>query len=292
VSTPPRVSLPANAMVDEWHARHTHRAVMTAGMENARAWALLVPGFTGSKEDFIALPEPLEEAGIGMVTFDQIGQHESAGSDAPEDYALDELAKDVAAIIETAQRTFGRTDPPHLLGHSFGGLVAQQSLIRRYVEPRSFIAFCTGPGALPPERWGALPDLVAALPHTDLAELWERKCELDAAAGAPLPPHEVQEFLASRWMRNHPRQLKQFAHILMEQPSFLDELARVVRDGLPMAVMWGEHDDAWPIPLQAQMAARLGVPGIELPGVGHSPNAEDPAGTVAALVRFWDGRLD
>jgi pimeloyl-ACP methyl ester carboxylesterase len=269
--------------------RNTHRSVLSAGMADCDAWAVLIPGFTGSKEDFIALPEPLAASGVGMVTFDQIGQHESAGSDDPEDYALDELAKDTAAIIEYAKVRFDRSDEPHLLGHSFGGLVAQQALVAEHLEPRSFIAFCTGPGGLPAERWGALPDLVDALPHTDLGELWERKLEIDAEAGAPLPPREVQEFLASRWMRNHPRQLKQFAHILMEQPSFTSRLRSVVDRGLRMAVMWGQFDDAWPIPMQQAMARQLGVPGIELPGVGHSPNAEDPVGTAAALLQFWRG---
>lgn len=268
--------------------RNTHRAVLFSQMADCESWAVLIPGFTGSKEDFIALPEPLAAGGVGMVTFDQIGQHESAGSDDPEDYALDELARDTAAIIAHAKRVFGRSDDPHLLGHSFGGLVAQQALVAEHLQPRSFTAFCTGPGGLPANRWGALPDLVDALPHTDLGELWERKLAIDAAAGAPLPPREVQEFLASRWMRNHPRQLKQFAHILMEQPEFTDRLRDVVRSGLRMAVMWGELDDAWPIPVQRTMAERLGVPAIELPGVGHSPNAEDPAGTAAALLRFWN----
>jgi len=287
VSTPPHVKLPALASIEQWKVRNTHRAVLSAGMADCESWALLIPGFTGSKEDFIALPEPLVAGGVGMVTFDQIGQHESPGSDDPEDYALDELARDTAAIIEHAKLRFGRADEPHLLGHSFGGLVAQQALVAEHLQPRSFTALCTGPGALPPERWGALPALVEALPHTDLSELWERKLELDAAAGAPAPPHEVQEFLASRWMRNHPRQLKQFAHILMDQPSFTDSLREVVNHGLRMAVMWGEYDDAWPIAMQREMAERLHVPGIELPGVSHSPNAEDPAGTAAALLQFW-----
>lgn len=287
LSTPPHVNLPPIASIEDWHVRNTHRAVLTAGMSECDAWALLIPGFTGSKEDFIALPEPLLAGGFGMVTFDQIGQHESAGSDDPEDYALDELARDTAAIIEYAKHRFGRNDEPHVLGHSFGGLVAQQALVAEHLAPQSFIAFCTGPGGLPPERWGALPALVDALPHTDLGELWRRKLELDAESGAPMPPAEVQEFLASRWMRNHPRQLKQFAQILMDQPEFTERLRRVVDSGLRMAVMWGEFDDAWPLSMQQAMADRLGVPGIELPGVGHSPNAEDPAATAAALLRFW-----
>lgn len=287
VSTPPRVTVPDIATVETWDCGDTTRAVMHAGMDECAAWALLIPGFTGSKEDFIAMPTPLTAAGFGMVTFDQIGQHESWGSDEPEDYELGALADDVQCIIESAQRRFGRTDQPHIVGHSFGGLVAQQFLISDHVLPRSFIAFCTGPGALPSERWGALPALTSALPHTDLGELWERKLELDAEQGAPQPPREIQEFLASRWMRNHPRQLKQFAHILMEQPSFIEPMTAIASDGLPIAVMWGEYDDAWPIAMQKDMAGAWSAPTIELAGVGHSPNAEDPERTARAWVTVW-----
>ena len=59
--------------------------------------------------------------------------------------------------------------------------------------------------------------------------------------------------------------------------------------GLPTVVMWGEHDDAWPVATQRSMAARLGAPAVELPGLGHSPNAQDPQATVAALLAAWGG---
>jgi pimeloyl-ACP methyl ester carboxylesterase len=37
------------------------------------------------------------------------------------------------------------------------------------------------------------------------------------------------------------------------------------------------------------MATALGATAIELPGVGHSPNAEAPELTVESLLRFWRG---
>jgi pimeloyl-ACP methyl ester carboxylesterase len=285
MSTPPRVTLPSTASVEQWDVRGGHRAVLHAGLEDSHTWIVMVPGFTGSKEDFIALPDLLVEGGVGMLTFDQFGQYESASSDDPAAYSLDALAEDVGSIIAIAHERFGRSDPPHLLGHSFGGLVAQQAVVNGQFDIRSFIAFCTGPGALPPERWGALPDLVAALPHTDLAELWQRKLELDEAAGVLAPPEEIQDFLRTRWVRNHPNQLKQFAHTLMEQPSFTDRLRQKVEAGLATSVIWGEHDDAWPIVTQQRMAHELGVSGVEIPGVGHSPNAEAPELTARTLVQ-------
>jgi pimeloyl-ACP methyl ester carboxylesterase len=58
-------------------------------------------------------------------------------------------------------------------------------------------------------------------------------------------------------------------------------------DDLPVTVMWGEDDDAWPIAVQADLAASLGADAIVLPSVGHSPNTQDPAALVEALLGAW-----
>ena len=262
---------------------------MHSSMDRCDSWAVMVPGFTGSKEDFIALPPLLAAAGVGLVTFDQLGQYRSDGSDEPSDYAIELLAGDVAEIIAQAAARFGRTDEPHLVGHSFGGLVAQQALVAGVVRPVDFVAFCTGPGALPPERWGALPHLMDALPGTHLDELWRVKRELEEDEGAAPAPAHIEAFLRERWVANSPVQLRENGRTLMVQPSFVPALRPVVEAGLPLTVMWGEHDDAWPVDMQSRMAADLGVPTIEIAGVGQSPNAEAPQAMVDALLRAWRG---
>jgi pimeloyl-ACP methyl ester carboxylesterase len=265
---------------------------MHSGLDEAADWAVLVPGFTGSKEDFIALPPLLAEHGIGLLSYDQVGQHESDGSDQPGDYALPMLAADLAALIDEAARRHGRSDRPHLVGHSFGGLVAQQAVSTKVVQPRSLVLLCSGPGALPPERQGPLPTLVEALPGTDLGTLWRLKGEADERARArsmrvAAPSASVEAFLERRWMANHPMQLREFGRILLEQPALTDEVAAVVQAGLHTSVLWGEHDDAWPIPMQRALAQALGAQAFEIAGVGHSPNAEQPEALVAALVQAW-----
>lgn len=233
---------------------------------------------------------------MGMLTYDQIGQHESDGSDDPADYALPRVAQDLADLIEEAARRLGREDPPHLIGHSFGGLVAQQAVAMGVVRPASLVLLCTGPGAVPSHRLGALPHLVDALPHTALDELWTRKREIEranalaAGQAADLDP-QVEAFLEARWMRNHPEQLRSFGQHLMSQESLTDLLVDRLGSRIPVAVLWGEHDDIWPIPMQAELAERLGTEGIEIPGGSHSPNADDPAGLVQALAQAWGMQL-
>ncbi|MCX6432718.1 MAG: alpha/beta hydrolase [Actinobacteria bacterium] len=285
MSTPPFIDLPPGVIVERWPVRGTERAVMHTGLVADRPWALLVPGFTGSKEDFIAVLPLLAETGVGAVSFDQLGQNESDGSVDAGDYALPLLAADIAVIAETAAAQFGLT-APHLLGHSFGGLVVQEAVAAGMIRPASLTLFCTGPGGLPPERWGAVPDLVAALEHADLAEIWRIMHEMEEADETVPPPLDVAAFLERRWHANSPVQLREFALLLMHQPRLVERLRPAIAV-IPTTIMWGEDDDAWPIEVQADMAAELGVTSVELPGVGHSPNAQDPQAMVDALLRAW-----
>src|SRR3954468_24569985 len=86
--------------------------------------ALLLPGFTGSKEDFIALQVPLAEAGYRTVAVDGRGQYESAGPEADETaYAQAELARDVLAQAEALNTRV------HLVGHSLGGQIARAAVL-------------------------------------------------------------------------------------------------------------------------------------------------------------------
>ena len=64
---------------------------------------LLVPGFTGSKEDFAPLLPLLADAGWSAGTYDQRGQFESPGA-ADDDYSLSGYAADLVAVADCALR--------------------------------------------------------------------------------------------------------------------------------------------------------------------------------------------
>lgn len=63
----------------------------------AHSTALPLPGYTGSKEDFIALLEPLADAGFRVLSVDGRGQYETEGANRQNPYAQAELARDVLA---------------------------------------------------------------------------------------------------------------------------------------------------------------------------------------------------
>src|SRR3954465_13990004 len=121
-------------------------AALDTGGEAVRGTALLVAGYTGSKEDFAPVLAPLADAGYRVVAIDQRGQYESPRPGDPSASSVEELGADVLAVARILRGETG--DPLHLLGHSFGGLVTRAAVL---AEPGTFSSFTllgSGPSAL------------------------------------------------------------------------------------------------------------------------------------------------
>src|SRR5262249_56719701 len=76
--------------------------------------------------DFLAVLEPLAAAGRRVLAIDLRGQYETAAAASPAGYAPDALAADVIAVAAEVSQQDGRV---HLVGHSFGGLIAPQAAL-------------------------------------------------------------------------------------------------------------------------------------------------------------------
>src|SRR3954467_14966100 len=132
-------------------------AALDTGGEAVRGTALLVAGYTGSKEDFAPLLAPLADAGYRVVAIDQRGQYESPGPDDPSAYSVEELGADVLAVARILRGETG--DPLHLLGHSFGGLVTRAAVLADPALFTSFTLLGSGPAQRPGRRPGPLDPL-------------------------------------------------------------------------------------------------------------------------------------
>ena len=251
-------------------------AVLDAAAEDARATVVLVPGFTGSKEDFRFVLLPLAEAGLRAVAVDQRGQHDSPGPDDPAAYAVHALASDLIALVAALG-----DGPVHLVGHSFGGLVARAAVLERPTAFRSLVLMDSGPSALGGPRAEVLPLMKQLLDEQGLAAVWEAAQSLPTAK--PQPP-DVLAFLQKRFMAGSPAALHGMGDALVSEPDRVDELKAT---GVPTLVVYGEGDDAWTPAQQQEMAARLGCPVVVVPGALHSPAAENPESTAAALRSFY-----
>ncbi|MGD9482466.1 alpha/beta hydrolase [Streptomyces sp. TRM70308] len=280
MSKPPFLTLPPGARAYRLPTARGEFAVHDTGTAR-RGTALLLPGFTGSKEDFIGLLRPLADAGYRVVAVDGRGQYESPGPRTEEAYALPELARDVLAQVAAL-------DVPgvHLVGHSFGGLVARAAVLRDPAPFRSLTLLSSGPAAVSEIQQERLKLLVGALAVLDMTEVWEHMRALDPpeAADAVTGP-EVAAFLRTRWLATRRAQLSATGRTLLTEP---DRVAELAAAGLPVHVLSGATDYAWPVPLLDAMAARLGARRTVIEGADHSPNAERPAATATALAAFFD----
>jgi pimeloyl-ACP methyl ester carboxylesterase len=290
MSRPPTFTPPPGARAHSLRTSRGEFAVVDApvaeGVE-ARGTALLLPGFTGSKEDFNPLHEPLAARGYRTVAVDGRGQYESDGPDADESaYAQDELAKDVlaqAAAIGT---------PVHLVGHSLGGQIARAAVLLDATPFRSLTLMSSGPAQISGSQQQRVKLLRDALAVMGMAEVWD-------AIQAMEPPEETEtgdldeglgdrDDLRRRWLGNKPAQLIATGRQLCTEPDRVDELAAVP---LPFHVLSGAHDDTWPVPLLDDMAVRLHAHRTVVAGAEHSPNTDRPLETARAFADFWDSTL-
>jgi pimeloyl-ACP methyl ester carboxylesterase len=232
---------------------------------------VLVHGWTGSKEDFNLIGPMLADMGYRVLTFDNRGQHESAHSVREGAYEVRSLALDV---IELAKH-FGFTKP-HLFGHSFGGLISQRAVVESPETFSSLTLFCSGPHAIPgkPELQASL-EILASM---SMQESWDRfKEESDRL----LPRYEIYK---KRWTASDPRSTHTMAlHLQSAQPL----IKEIVATKIPVHVVYGENDDAWPLDLQDQMAKDLAAPRTIIKNAGHCPNEDQPEETVKVLANFW-----
>jgi pimeloyl-ACP methyl ester carboxylesterase len=254
----------------------------SAVVGDATATALLVPGYTGSKEDFQPLLRPLATAGLRAVAIDQRGQYQSAWARTEAEYQLPALAADVIALAERLRED---TDTLHLLGHSLGGLVARQAVLARPELFTDLVLMGSGPAAIGGNRRELLDSGEPILAGGGMQRLWEHLEEQSQANPRYLAPAPaLRAFLHQRFLATDPVGLRMMGNALRAEADRTAELAAV---GLPVLVLYGEHDDAWPPEVQLDMARRLGARVAVIDNAAHSPAVENPPATARALLDFW-----
>jgi pimeloyl-ACP methyl ester carboxylesterase len=244
-----------------------------------RPTIVMVPGFTGSKEDFRFVLAPLAAEGFRVVAIDQRGQFESPGPDDESAYTTEVLGADLLQLVKALG-----DGPVHLVGHSFGGLVSRAAVLQDPTAFLSLVLLDSGPSALTGPRADVLPLMKPILLEGGLAAVWAASASI--AQNRPrvveVSP-EAKEFLKARMLASSPVGLLATADALTSEPDRCAELAAIE---IPVLVMYGESDDAWLPATQDEMAERLGAPVVVIPDAVHSPAAENP-GLTAQVLRDW-----
>jgi pimeloyl-ACP methyl ester carboxylesterase len=301
VSTPTSLSLPDGVRRSVIETRRGSFAALEAMPGSGvceRQPAVLVPGFTGSKEDFLAILHQLGAAGRRVLAIDLRGQYQTSGPDDPGAYAIRELGADVAAIVDAVAvraGSSGRVDDGelgavHVVGHSFGGLVVREALLggARHVGSVTFMS--SGPAQL---TGPAADELIALLGYLDgespevmrntIEKIWDSVLAPQAVAAGVEP--DIVAFLRERMLANSPVGLQVMAKYLLRAPDRTSELTGGLH--VPVLVLYGEDDDKWEPAAQEEMAGRVGAERVCIPGAAHSPAVDAPETTASALNRFW-----
>lgn len=142
----------------------------------------------------------LVERGFQVVRFDNrdVGQ----SSRAPRGYTLDDMADDVAALLDALH-----IPSAHVVGASMGGFIAQLVALRHHERVRSLVSIMssTGNRAVGQPRPELLPLLMtpAPLDPQGYLETRLRSLKLIASPGFPFDEARARDVITRSWQRGY-----------------------------------------------------------------------------------------
>lgn len=229
----------------------------------SRGRILLLPGVTGSKEDFTLMLPLLAAAGYRVEAYDLAGQYESRDA-GPENLNPPRPRYDYRLFVDDVLALLGRAEAPaHVLGYSFAGLVAQLALVERPDLFASLTLLSTPPATgqvfRGVKRIGRFSTLAGPRRGATLM-LWGIRNNLNR-----VPPQRIA-FVRERFAFTRRESVDDIVGLMMAMP----DVVEAVRDAaVPTLVATGAHD-LWPLEQYRAYARRLGAR-FAAYDTGHSP---------------------
>ncbi|MEU0562213.1 alpha/beta fold hydrolase [Dactylosporangium sp. NPDC006015] len=244
---------------------------------------VLCPGLIGSKEDFLPLLPALATAGYRAYAYDYRGHYSADRTndrtdDRTDDHSIRRHAEDLIAVLDAV----GGAEPPHVVGHSYGGFVVRAAALAQPRRLGSAAFIGSGPGMDGPKHRKILGGFDHTLSLEGNAVMWPVVLRL-------IPEDDVarREFWRTRLRLMRPAFVRGALAALAGESDRAGEL-RATR--LSLLVMHGHRDrKLWSAAEFAGYAERAGATLAVIDGASHSPNLERPGVTAEALLRFWAG---
>lgn len=224
---------------------------------------VLVPGSTGSKEDFVRMMPLFVEQGFSVLSYDLAGQYESYQA-GPENlkpsrprFDLELFVNDFTAVLEQQR------GPSHVLGYSFAGNLTQETYVRRPELFRTMTLLSAPPvpglafRRIKRVGWMAPftpPGLGAWFMVTGIKRNW-----------IPVPEDRLT-FVNKRFQLTRQESVVDTIAHMRKTPNHRDALRA---SDLPKLVAVGDHD-LWPREVHAEFASAIGADFVVYP-TGHSP---------------------
>ncbi|MDF2462119.1 MAG: alpha/beta fold hydrolase [Ramlibacter sp.] len=243
---------------------------------------LMLHGIGGGHLAFAPQVETLASSGYRAVAWDMPGY----GHSAPiEPYTFKGLAQSCIKLIEALLQADDEKRPGViLLGHSMGGMVAQEVVARRPELVNKLVLCGTSPSFGKPEGdWQRqfieqrTAPLDAGKSMADLAEVL-----VPQMVGPGSLPEGVR--LATHCMAQVPASTYRRA---LEALVTFDRRANLAQIGVPTLLVAGEHDRNAPPAVMKKMAQAIpNSTYIEMRGIGHLQNLEAPDDFDGLLLNF------
>jgi pimeloyl-ACP methyl ester carboxylesterase len=238
---------------------------------------VMVPGITGSKEDFALLAPILAAEGFFVQSYDLPGQYESAeaGPAGADGWSYELFVDDMVAFLEAGDR------PAHLLGFSFAGIVAQLVTLRRPDLVRTLTLLATPPltgqvfhGV---RRAGWLARLPIFTKHVlGGVMIWNVRTNF-----SKVTPERLA-FANARLDHTRRESVDGIVGLMMHTPDVRRELRA---SPIPKLVVAGEHD-LWRPERYRRFAGEIGATAAVY-ATGHSPCETTPHQLALDMVQLF-----
>lgn len=251
-----------------------------AGAEPA---VILVHGLTGHRDDFTPMLPELAEAtdGLRVIAPDLRGHGDSTHSGDPESFGFDRCVDDLISLLDGLG-----IDRCHLLGHSFGGMVAVRFALAHPDRLASLVLMSTGPFA-PSDYTSETFEKAGAIAESRGMAFLQILIEKANSTADAASDRQIAKWAESYWPHHRrryramdPAAYRGLGVTMTDQESQVGRLGEI---SIPTTVIIGLDDEGFQDGAKALTDGIPGVVRVELEDAGHHPHREDTEGWLNAM---------